>query len=430
MLMIAHLVFRSDRSLCLWMIATLLVLTSTHTLPAAELNVPASTSYSLPDPDGLNISSRGVSNWTGGEKKVVWFGNIKTIGKLTAAVRLALPEGRASKLQLTVAEKSHLATITGQGMKQELTVKFGEFEIEKPGYYGFELSSLNAPESQTGHIHSLVLDGVALEGAHFNLDPRRNAASVHLAYPVPKETQVKWFYSEVTAVEDPVTTFYMACGFHRGYFGMQVNSATERRIIFSVWDAGSGSNADDRSSVDKEDYVSLVSKGNGVHTSVFGGEGTGGHSHLKFLWKTGEVQKFLVTAEPIDSKATVYSGYYFHPEQQSWMLISSMRAPKDGGYLKGLHGFSENFSGTTGFLRRKALYGNQWIQTAQGEWKELTVATFSHDATGKSNRLDRFMGVEGQQFFLSHGGFVPGYTQFGQKFERPATGRQPAIQLP
>ena len=42
----------------------------------------------------------------------------------------------------------------------------------------------------------------------------------------------------MTGLEDPLWTYYMACGWHRGYFGMQVNSPTERRIIFSVWDSG------------------------------------------------------------------------------------------------------------------------------------------------------------------------------------------------
>lgn len=236
-----------------------------------------------------------------------------------------------------------------------------------------------------------------------------------------------WFYSEVTAVDDPVTTFYMACGFRRGYFGMQVISPTERRIIFSVWDAGSGENANDRSEVAAENHVSLVGKGEGVETSVFGGEGTGGHSHLEYDWKTGETQRFLVTAEPVGGTQTIYSGYYFHPDQKAWMLIASMKAPKDGGYLRGLHGFSENFWGSTGHVRRKARYGNQWIRTPAGEWRELTTATFSHDPTGKDHRRDRFMGVEEGQFFLSHGGFVPGYTEFGEKFERPATGRAPQI---
>ncbi len=41
------------------------------------------------------------------------------------------------------------------------------------------------------------------------------------------------------------------------------------------------------------------------------------------------------------------------------------------------------------------------------------------------------MGVEKGEFFLSHGGFVPGYSKFGDKFERAALGKAPVdIELP
>ena len=133
-----------------------------------------------------------------------------------------------------------------------------------------------------------------------------------------------------------------------------------------------------------------------------------------------------MTAEPVSETHTVYAGYYFHPDSRRWMLISSWKAPKEGGYMRGLYSFSENFAGRNGHVLRKALYGNQWIRTAAGEWKEVTTAKFSHDATGKSDRLDRFMGVEQGQFFLSHGGFVDGFTKFGVPFDRPATGVSPA----
>ncbi len=108
------------------------------------------------------------------------------------------------------------------------------------------------------------------------------------------------------------------------------------------------------------------------------------------------------------------------------MLISSWKAPQEGKYLRGLYSFSENFVGSNGHLVRKALYGNQWIRTSQGEWIEITKASFSHDPTGKADRRDRFMGIQDGQFFLSHGGFVPGYTAFGTTFERPAGGESPA----
>lgn len=98
--------------------------------------------------------------------------------------------------------------------------------------------------------------------------------------------------------------------------------------------------------------------------------------------------------------------------------------------MRGLHSFSENF-GHNGAVRRKAFYGNQWIRTAEGQWTELTTASFSHDETGKADRFDRFMGVEGGQFFLSHGGFVDGFTKYGEKFQRPPSVRRPPeLKLP
>jgi hypothetical protein len=128
----------------------------------------------------------------------------------------------------------------------------------------------------------------------------------------------------------------------------------------------------------------------------------------------------------------VYSGYWFHPEKKEWMLIASFRAPKDGKYLRGLYSFSENFGGSNGHLQRKALFGPQWIADETGHWSELTTATFSHDATGKADRLDRFMGVENGKFFLSQGGFMEGRTPFGEAFTRPATAppAQPVLPKP
>ena len=389
----------------------------------AELRVPAFTAYLEPDPDGADVSSRsGISGWTDPSLKVLWFGDIKTPGRLDCSLELRLPAGAESKLRLTVAGKSREVIAKGRGADL-VKIDFGAFEVPQPGYQRFTLESLNAGSKSAGNLQALILDGPAAADAHFNLDPRRNAASVHLAYPTTGFTNVDAFYCEVTGVETPLWTYFEACGWHRGYFGMQVNSPTERRIIFSVWD--SGNEGVDRSKVATPDRVTLVAKGDGVFSGDFGNEGTGGHSHLVYNWKTGEKQRFLVTAKPTDATHTIYSGYWFQPEQKKWMLIASWKAPKDGSYLRGLYSFCENFGGSNGELRRKALYGNQWFRTADGQWHEQTTATFSHDPTGKSDRLDRFMGVEDGQFFLSNGGFIPGYTKFGTLFTRPATGHPP-----
>jgi hypothetical protein len=395
----------------------------------AQLRVPACTAYLDPDPDGARISQRsGITRWQDPALKVLWFGELKHPGRLECSLAMQLPAGAESRLRLTVAGKSQEVLARGSGTNRVI-VPFKAFDIGAPGYQRFMLESLNPSGKPAGDIEALVLQGPAAEEAHFNGKARRNAASVHLAYPVPKGTNVAAFYCELTALDHPLWSYYMACGWHRGYFGMQVNSPTERRIIFSVWD--SGGEAVDRGKVADENRVTLVAKGAGVDAGDFGNEGTGGHSHLVYPWKTGEMQRFLVTAKPVDATHTIFSGYYFHPDKKQWVLISGWRAPKEGGYLRGLYSFSENFGGANGHLRRKALYGNQWIRTSDGQWLELTTASFSHDPTGRTDRLDRFMGVENGQFFLSHGGFVPGSTPFGEKFTRPATGNAPTdLKLP
>jgi hypothetical protein len=391
---------------------------------SAELLIPACTAYLELEAEGARVSPRsGITGWHDPALKVVWFGELKHAGPLECSVALRLPAGTESRLRLTVAGKGQEAFAKGSS-SNSVTVRFQPFEISTAGYERFSLESLNPPGQPSGDIEALILQGAAAEDAHFNLKPRRNAASVHLAYSVPKDTKVAAFYCEVTALEDPLWTYYMACGWHRGYFGMQVNSPTERRVIFSVWD--SGGEAQERGKVAGENRVTLVAKGEGVNAGDFGGEGTGGHSHLVYPWKTGERQRFLVTAKPVDDSHTIFSGYYFHPDEKRWALISSWKAPKEGGYLRGLYSFSENFGGANGQLRRKALYGNQWIRSSEGRWLELTTASFSHDPTGREDRLDRFMGVENGQFFLSQGGFVPGSTSFGQKFTRPPAGMAPA----
>lgn len=384
----------------------------------AEIEVPASTAYIDPSPNGARVSKEGITGWSDPGQHVQWFGELKTAGALSASVKVKGAEDAV--LRLSIGGQKVEANVVGG------VATFGGLTIPTAGYVKFDLARVSGDISK---VDALVLDGPATAGAHFNLDPRRNAASVHLMFPTPMDQKIAMFYNEVTAVDDPVATYYMACGFSRGYFGMQVNSATERRIIFSVWDAGNGQEAKDRSTVAADDQTRLLAKGEGVEAHVFGNEGTGGHSHLVYPWKTGEAQKFIVTAK-VDGTHTIYSGYWFHPEKKTWTLLASFRAPKDGKYLRGLYSFSENFDGSNGHLRRKALFGPQWIADESGHWSEVTEAKFSHDATGKTHRRDRFMGVEEGKFFLSHGGFVEGFTPYGQAFKRPPSGVEPRFDQP
>jgi hypothetical protein len=386
------------------------------------LRVPAFTSFAEPDPEALEFPEQnGVTGWTDAKTKVVWYGEIKTAGRLDLALALRLPENAVSRLRLTVAKHSLVGTVHGEGAKP-ITVSFGSVQVPSAGFYSFTLTGLSKDGPTFGNLDALLLSGPASKDAHFSLIAERGAPSVHLTYPIPEGSQVVWFYNEVTVKTDPIWSYYEACGFSRGYFGIQVNSPTERRIIFSVWD--SGKEPTDRSKVAAEDRVQLVAKGDGVEASDFGNEGTGGHSHLVYPWKTGDTYRFLVSANP-EGSSTIYSGYFYFPERKRWELIASFRAPKDGGYLHDLYSFNEDFEGANGQQRRLAEFGNQWIETTAGDWSELVKARFTHTKNGYTDRPDRGGGVVDNRFYLSSGGFIPGSLQYGDVITRPASGNRP-----
>ncbi|MEP7319174.1 MAG: DUF3472 domain-containing protein, partial [Panacibacter sp.] len=223
--------------------------------------------------------------------------------------------------------------------------------------------------------------------------------------------------------------YFMACGFARGYFGIQVNSPTERRVIFSVWDAGN--EAVDRNKVADSNRVQLIAKGEGVTASDFGNEGTGGHSHWVYNWHADSTYKFLVTVAPDSAtQTTTYAAYFYAPELQTWKFIAAFKAVKDGGYLNHLYSFVENFSGVNGQLQRKAFFSNQWVQEDEGQWKEVTKATFSCDATGRSkDRIDFGGGATANQFYLWNGGFYKSNADYGDTLNHIENKERPAINL-
>src|SRR5690606_14610548 len=103
----------------------------------------------------------------------------------------------------------------------------------------------------------------------------KSAPATHLGYPFPKDTLVEWFYNEISvpANAQPLHAYYMVNGFSGGYFGIQINSPVERRVLFSVWSAFS---TDDPKKIPEEYRVKLVKKGAGVTVNDFGNEGSGG----------------------------------------------------------------------------------------------------------------------------------------------------------
>ena len=376
--------------------------------------VPAFTAYSEPDDEGIPISRAGAGPWRDPKQSLVWIGDLKQ-GNLSLELKGALPY-RTYSIQID----SDKEQIQGTGSAQ--------FIIRRPGYKKIVVKALPVAAGQdSGTITGLQLTGGGTEGARFNLKERRNCASVHLKYPLATDEQAEWFYNEVRPKTDPKYTYYEACGWHRGYFGIQVNSPTERRIIFSVWDAGT--EAVSRDKVGTDNRVKLLKKGEGVFAGDFGNEGTGGHSHMIYDWKTNAVHRFLVHAKP-SGDATIYTGYYYFNEKKAWGLIASFRAPKDGSFMKGLYSFNENFGGSNGDLQRLAEFGPVFIAGSDGKWKEHVEAQFSCDATGKSDRFDYGAGARGDHWFLSNGGAYSNGVKFGEKISRINSPTKPPKDLP
>src|SRR5436190_5771536 len=128
----------------------------------------------------------------------------------------------------------------------------------------------------------------------------RAARSVHLHFPAP---QGVLFYNEVVVGKSVNGSYFMACGWNTGYFGIQqLGTAEDKVVLFSVWDPAKG---DDPNAVKIEDRVEVLYQGEGVRIKRFGGEGTGGQCMWKHNWQIGETNQFIIQAS-VDEGKTSY----------------------------------------------------------------------------------------------------------------------------
>src|SRR5687767_6972376 len=160
--------------------------------------------------------------------------------------------------------------------------------------------------------------------------------SVHLGYRTEPGTA---FYNELSVEESAEGTYFMACGWSKGYFGIQELATGKKLVIFSVWDPAAGDNP---ATVPPEKRVKLLHKDDAVRVGRFGNEGTGGQSFLDYDWKVKETYRFLVTARADGAGRTAYTGHFFIPEQKAWkrLVTFSTLTPK-GELLRGYYSFVE-----------------------------------------------------------------------------------------
>lgn len=372
---------------------------------------------------GAQITENGVAQWTNPQSVVsVYF----YLHQPTTADLSLLAKGHA-EIKVSYGKKSFNVQLHSDDFTQ---VPVGSIDVRQAGYVRIDLQGVSKQGEHFGEIKQLIADRVAGKSNYvkdFSDYWGRRGPSVHLAYALP-EGDTEWFYNEVTVPKEGETmhSYYMAAGFGEGYFGMQYNSPTERRILFSVWSPFDTQNPKD---IPDDQKIKMLRRGKEVHIGEFGNEGAGGQSYLKYPWKAGRTYKFLMQVRPDGKGNTVYTAYFYATEEKKWRLIASFLRPQTDTWYRHPHSFLENFNPEQGYLSRKVLFGNQWARSKEGQWTRLTDATFTHDATANAKvRLDYQGGkTRDNRFYLKMGGFFNESVPMGTKFHAEPAGHAPEI---
>ncbi len=397
----------------------------------AQITVPLAGNAFASDTKNTSVTKNGIENWTDTETSFKVY--VRVAKKGTLAVALNQLSKISGTYELAVSINNQVKKVSITEKRPSLAV--GEWIIKDTGYVTIHLKRIKKSAPQFPTIGSLLLSGTAIDSKTTFVKDNdgnffywgRRGPSVHLSYELPEKTDIEWFYNEITVPkgEDVQGSYFMANGFAEGYFGIQVNSPTERRILFSVW---SPFQTDNPKEIPESHKIKLLRKGKDVFTGEFGNEGSGGQSYLKFNWIAGQTYSFLTQVMPSADNYTTYTSYFFAPEAGQWKLIASFKRPQTQTYLKRPHSFLENFLPEFGDQARKVWFKNQWVCDSKGVWTELNKARFTTDNTGnKGYRMDYAGGISGSSFYLQNCGFFDNFTMPKTTFKRKLADTKPMI---
>lgn len=399
-------------------------------LSADAVVVPlGGNTYVTAGKDGAKVSTEGIKSWTGPEAVLSSWFKVSQAGELKLFLKASATEG-PSVVKVTFGGKSFDVKVVDAA---ETVIPVGSILLSEPGYVRVDLQGEKKEGTQFAGISELLIDGpAAREPLYFirDFEPYwgMRGPSVHMKYTLPEEP-IEYFYNEITVPEgeDKIGSYFMTNGFGEGYCGIQANSDKERRILFSVW---SPFKTDDPKAIPEDHRIKLLAQGKDVHIGEFGNEGSGGQSYLIYPWKAGETYRVITRVHPDGKGNTAYYAWFFAPEENQWRLIAGFLRPQTNVWYTGAHSFLENFIPGQGYLERSVRFGNQWVRTAKGEWKELTEGMFTYDATARAGvRQDYAGGVADNMFFLRNGGFFNDNTEFKSMFIRQPNGTVPEVDV-
>ncbi|KAL4438088.1 hypothetical protein ABPG74_016867 [Tetrahymena malaccensis] len=372
------------------------------------------------------ITEQGIQYWSDTNIVISLFFYVTLAGTYNLNL-LSTEVQREAEIQVSIQSISY--NYYANFNTDSLNLSLGTIKVNNPGYLQVQFKGTNSLVNQrTGNypqLNALIIQNVQDQNAFtfvqdsFSSSYGRRGPSVHLTYNLQSYNKIQQFYNEVTIPKfwDAVGTYAMAIGFSYGYLGMQVNSESERKIIFSVW---SPQETDDPSQISPENSVLLVSKGNNTTIESFGNEGSGGKSYLVYPWVAGVSYQFKLVGQPSTNGYSIYSAYFKDPTKfQDYILIASWKRPKTQEYLNGIYSFLENFEPEKGYISRKAYYNNQKAIDYKGKNVKVLSAYFTYDDTAsQQQRLDYDGGVENLKgYYLRNCGFFNKTSvQYGDTF--------------
>ena len=207
----------------------------------------------------LKITEKGIEKWKDGNDVVSVYFKVNAPGKLNLAILGASSTGEC-ELKATVDGTEFNVPIG----KATALYPIGQVTLQEAGYVRVDLQGATRTGRNFGTYTDLQAGGEAAD-SNINIVPAdwtywgRRGPSVHMGYALPQEN-VQYFYNEVTVPEnnDVMNSYFMANGFGQGYMGMQVNSETERRVLFSVW---SPYETDDPGSIPDDYKIIMLRRG-------------------------------------------------------------------------------------------------------------------------------------------------------------------------
>ena len=218
-----------------------------------------------------------------------------------------------------------------------------------------------------------------------------SAQAQHLWWHLEGQKEAACLYGEITVLATHPGIYYCGANWHPGepaggYCGIQHNSKSERRTIFSIWDTSPSLHPQ----VTEADAKTVRTR--------FGGEGEGGHTHMIWNWKLEQKFQFFAQKQPGAKPDTTDTRYYIYDHaNKQWLHSATISSPNGGKDCVatiggGLNSFLENFEGKDKEVPKLALY-RLWL----GE--SITSMKFLSRAGG-----DGIWGQLHDSYFLAEGG--------------------------